>query len=175
MLTQDQKNHIESVAKAALAKYKLNPIEITYDVTGNAAGMFWPSKNAMAFNAKLAAENWDNFDTTVLHEVAHAIDYASAIGKAKYTTRKHKSGKRDMHGKYFKAIMRELGVIEPSTYHSYKVKTTKQRRWDYPCKSCDTKYRLSTVMHNRVQKGEVRICECGAKIIKDNWTGNECT
>ena len=69
--------------------------------------------------------------------------------------------------------MREIGGVDTSTTHNFKtVAVRKQRRWEYKC-SCRT-WKISTVIHNRIQKGQVRKCgDCKDNITKDNWSGKQ--
>lgn len=165
---------------AALAVYNLDQLPVTYDVTGVTAGTYSPSKKTIGINPVIAKANWDVYMETVLHEVAHAVDHASAIDKKAYATRRHKSGRRDMHGKYFKAILLNLHAVmdvpvpESTTCHDYEVPNARrQRRWSYICGECNYEYEISTVMHNRIQKGQGRICKCKAPLNKTHFSGLE--
>jgi predicted SprT family Zn-dependent metalloprotease len=138
-------------------------IEYT-DKQSRTAGWYWPGQNKVTFNTNFFEH--DEFNETIAHEVAHHIDYV----RNNNTVRRHPSGKRDMHGKFFKAIMRELGFENAGAYHSMPHKGKRQRRWGYTC-TCGKDWKLTTTLHNKVTKGQVRICTCKATITKDNFVG----
>ena len=141
---------MEKIAQAGLSVHP----EFYFDLTGGAAGCFsYNGQNMkLRFNMPIAEANSDKFHETVVHEVAHLVDYV----RNGYKMRKLANGNRDMHGRYFKSIMEELGV-EARTYHSYVVpEGRRQRRWEYTC-SCMT-HAVATVTHNRIQRGSPRIC-----------------
>lgn len=112
----------------------------------------------------------------VVHEVAHCVDYQRNGMKWR------KNGRGNIyHDAQHKRIMHEIAakanftMSEATTKHNLNTKglVRRQRRWEYVCKACDKPYSISTVMHNRIQKGEVRICKCKARITKTNFTGQE--
>jgi len=140
-------------------------------VTSKVAGYFHAGKNSfLDFNLKIAKENPDTFIETVIHEVAHYVRYVRNGNKLDMLP----CGKRvDMHGTKWKAVMNEFGIENPQRCHSYKVESTrKQRKWEYEC-GC-SKHRISTVLHNRMQNGQRRLCnsckgglEFTGKLIED--------
>lgn len=112
----------------------------------------------------------------VVHEVAHCVDYH------RNGMRWRKNGRGNIyHDALHKSIMQEIAAkanftMSPaSTKHNISTKglVRRQRRWEYICKACDKPYSISTVMHNRIQKGEVRICKCKAHITAANFTNKE--
>lgn len=106
---------------------------------------------------------------TIAHEVAHYVDYV----RAGYKDRFLPSGRRDMHGKYFKEIMREFGYENATATHNMPHKGRRQRRWEYICGDCGHIWAISTVMHNKIQKGQNRICKCKATLSIINFTGRQ--
>lgn len=167
---------IENEVKKYIDMFGYAHLPIVYDLTNKTAGAF-TYKNSTGpvkfrFNLAIAEKNLEAFlARTVPHEVAHYVDFMRNGQKM----RTHPSGRRDMHGRYFKAIMQEMGVTDTSTYHAYDtshVQTKRQRRWEYAC-SC-TSYSIATVTHNRIQNGQERQCtKCKEVINKHNFTGKE--
>lgn len=175
MLSDEQKSRISKLVNQYCNQYGYPVLPIKFELTGVTAGTFNYDRNTplyFNFNQTLAANNYAEFlNRTVPHECAHYIDFMNNGSKQ----RTFKDGRRNMHGTYFKNIMQNLGAEDSSTYHTYDtshVARRKQRRWEYKC-SCRT-WEISTVMHNRVQKGEVRRCgNCKDSIIAGNFTGKE--
>lgn len=170
MLTQNEKDVIVEKVNSYLQRYSIMPIRVVFESEGTIAGAFYPSELKISFNQKMAKENWEAFDNTIIHEVAHAIDFIKGFDKPVMSTRRFADGRRNMHGKYFKRIAQELGGTG-ATYHSYKIEgVRRQRRWEYLCDSCGRQYKVSTVMHNRITKGERRTCHCHSSI---SFTGKQ--
>jgi len=153
MLTETQKADIRE--QVGLLSYKANMLKslrVDFTVTGRVAGYFRPESFSVDFNQQLAAENWDTFKETVIHEVAHAVDFY----RNKMQWRKDKAGRRRLHDNVHKSIMRELGSEAPTTHHSYKV-TYKNGNFEYAC-ACKTR-NLSIIRHRKVLKGAKYRCK----------------
>ena len=141
----------------ALANVPVPPI--SFDLTGVFAGICY--QDHIEYNLEIANRYPDTFlIDTVPHEIAHWVDFV----RNDYQDRRHPSGRRDMHGKYFKAIAKELGA-QTATYHSYAVTSKRaQKRWAYKCE-CPLEHEISTITHNRMQKGQIRVCKsCGGEL-----------
>ena len=118
---------------------------IRFDLTGRAAGMYRVSRRRqeIRYNPYIFGKYFnDNLANTVPHEVAHYL--ADEL-----------FGARNIrpHGTEWQAIMCKLGV-EPAVTCQYDlsgIPQRRQRRFDYSC-GCTT-YAISTVRHNRVQRG----------------------
>ena len=168
-LSEAQKDTIRNLVKHYAGMYNYEPIPVDFTVTGRTAGVFRPKFVTIGYNEDIAARNYEAFIArTVPHEVAHYIDFMNNGGR----TRQHLDGRRDMHGKYFRAIMVNLGVTDTKAKHNYTGITRKkgaQRRWEYDC-GCQT-HSIATVTHNRIQKGASRICKTCKNSIK--FTGKE--
>lgn len=142
-------------------------IEPEFDLTGGTAGMFTSrgsDKTALRlrFNMNLAEQNPEFIERTPRHEVAHYVDHV----RNGYKQRRSANGKRDIHGKYWQAIMRELGAEDISRCHSYTgVKKRVYRKFLYQCHA-GHQYELTTVRHNKVQKKGVHyVCrECSSRL-----------
>ena len=174
MLTENQKAEIVDLVNEYTSLHNYPALPVHWDLTGVTAGSFTYRGGTplyFKFNQVIAAKQFQDFlDRTVPHEVAHYIDFMNNGSKQ----RMFAGGRRNMHGKHFKAVMQSLGAQDVSTYHSYDTGARrKQRRWEYKC-SCYT-WKISTIIHNRVQKGEHRQCsqDCKETITAKNWTGKE--
>jgi predicted SprT family Zn-dependent metalloprotease len=141
-------------------KHKIVLPDVKFTLTGCAAGTstFYGDETVgvLNFNSVLMEENWEVFiETTVPHEVAH---YCSDIYVGTQFTR----NKRIIsHGSMWKSMMRFFGVKEIKRCHSYRLDNVKQvrktKRFLYVCEG-GHEHQISTVIHNRINKGEVRVC-----------------
>lgn len=129
--------------------------EVAFDLRGRAAGQAsWRQGKPplLRFNLAIARHYTDAFITdTVAHEVAHLV------------TRECHPGARP-HGREWRAVMRQFGIISPQRCHAYEVGTDavhRQRRWLYEC-GCRI-HQLSTTRHRRTQAGQMvyRCRTCG--------------
>ncbi len=132
-------------------KYPIQmPDEILYDKKGQTAGIckynFRNHNGTLNFNPILMEENWDDFDQTIVHEVAHLCTYF-AYG----IVRRGRTNKMIHHGNEWKRMMAFFGK-DADRCHSYNTSNStvrRQRRWSYKC-SCQT-HEISTVIHNRMR------------------------
>ena len=162
------KDQIRNKVKELCAKANVPFIEPEFDLRGRDAGQVVTydgdlSRARIRFNLPLAEMN-DNFiDRTPVHEVAHYVDYYRNGCK----TRRSANGNRDMHGKYWKAIMRELGAQDEKRCHSYKgvERSRKYKMFAYACHAGHY-YELTSIRHNKVLKGTMSyVCrECKSKL-----------
>lgn len=126
---------------------RLPSVTLRFDLRGQAAGQMRATNRGrveIRFNLVLARQNPDAFIAqTVPHEVAHLVVW-------------HKHGRRARpHGPEWQAVMRQLGVSEPSRCHAFEIpegEVRRQRRWPYRC-AC-REYQLSTTRHNRIRRGQ---------------------
>ena len=112
------------------------------------AGFYKASKDLIAINARLHLENLDELKSTFLHELAHKIE-------------REIHGKTN-HGKRFKEIATEIGDPQKGkTCHSMNTKSIKKKnvykRFLYGC-GCGDIFKLSSIIHNRIEKGRGRYC-----------------
>jgi predicted SprT family Zn-dependent metalloprotease len=108
---------------------------------GNAKGC-----NATGYLIKLSTKlftraNEEEQRETVIHEVCHVVDRFVNKG-------------RMSHGEGWKVAMRHTG-LEPRRCHKV---TTLVKRFIYACPNDCFDYKLSTRMHNSINKGDLRIC-----------------
>jgi predicted SprT family Zn-dependent metalloprotease len=118
MLTAEQKDKITKAVAHFCAIANVRVPEVTFsDSLGRSAGAYYPTKDLIHYNVNIAYHHFDVFlIDTVPHEVAHHVDFVRHGNKV----RRHPSGRRDMHGRFFKAIVAEIGAVT-STKHSYSL------------------------------------------------------
>ena len=116
---------------------------------------------SIELSTKILQENPEAFiRETPGHEAAHII--SSALFGAK---------EGGGHGMRWKEVMGVIGQ-EPQVYHTFAVKRTRQRRWEYDC-GC-REHAVATVTHNRIQRGEQsRTCKTCNQVLV--FTGKEIT
>ena len=132
--------------------------EVRFDLSGQSAGQVrWERGRAplLRFNLLIAGDHLDDFlAVTVTHEVAHLAVAACHPGARP-------------HGTEWRAMMRRLGVAEPTRCHAYSVPAAvrQQRRWTYRC-GC-REHQLTTTRHRRVEAGAVQYhCRaCGGPLL----------
>lgn len=145
--------------------------EITFNLKGKTAGQvrYWHSgsqRTVIRYNLDIACapENFETFLTrTVPHEVAHLLALA-------YFPQERG------HGRYWKYVMRLLGVPanEITRCHDYSnVKSArKSMKYAYAC-GCDGKeHWVSSIRHNRSQSDHTRY-HCTVCRTTITWTGKE--
>ena len=154
-LTESQKQEIWSVTVETVEKannlfqnLRMQTPTVEFTKMGTTAGRAFPSRNIVKFNDTLAAENFEAFKKrTVVHEVAHLIDYQ--LHGWQHT----RNGRRIMHGASFKRIMVHLGA-DPSTCHSYDVSSVRKSRKQYVwTNSVGTVMLLGAQRHKRALAG----------------------
>jgi SprT protein len=136
---------------------------IQFDLTGNSAGicMFKSSTKEciLRFNAYILKNNYEDFIREIVpHEVAHfCSDHY-------YGIRYSKGGRIKHHDDCWKSMMISFGA-KPNRCHTMKTKIGRRlRQFEYTCK-CGVEHTVSTIIHNRLQKGKVYICtECKSKL-----------
>ena len=119
---------------------------IRIDLRGRTAGQAWPKKQLLRFNMTLFRLHREDFLLqTVAHEVAHLIAY-QLYGLSIRP-----------HGHEWQTIMTELFKLPADRCHQYEVPLSSQQKnqWRYQCQceKGDSIVYLSTIRHNRVQKG----------------------
>lgn len=135
------------VQKAArIYRLALAPIEVCFDLRGSAAGMYRVRRGerCIRYNPWIFARYFaDSLAVTVPHEVAHYV-----------TDRLYGLARVRPHGAEWQAVMQALGASARVTarYDLSGLPLRRQRRFMYRC-GCAS-HQLSTVRHNRVQRGE---------------------
>lgn len=154
------KEQIRNEVKRLCALAGVPFIEPEFDLRGRVAGQFISygsdlTRARLRFNLPLAEMNENFVQRTPTHEVAHYVDYFRNGCKV----RRLANGNRDMHGKFWKAIMRELGAQDEKRCHSYKgtekTRTRKYRMFQYQCHAGHS-YDLTSIRHNKVVRGTAK-------------------
>ena len=130
--------------------FTVNP-EIAFDLRGKAAGQANYLKNKIRFNRDLLEKFTDEFvSQTVPHEFAHLVAYA-------------KFGRRiKPHGTEWQSVMVALGVKPVRTHNFEVIPARRLKRFPYQCDCPGLLHELSTIRHNRIQRGILYICKkCG--------------
>lgn len=97
---------------------------------------------------------------TVLHELAHILDFAENGRRYNYGRRGRRTVER--HGASFKRILISLGGTGDRTHNVNRdhVKR-KQARWSFPCPGCQTPISFGKAMRTRwITRGQIRQCRC---------------
>lgn len=142
-----------------LYRMDFSTIPVGFDLKGRAAGMYRSHNHQrnIRYNPFLFAKYFDdNLATTVPHEVAHYItDILFGLRKIR------------PHGKEWQRVMQDFGV-EPQVTGCYDlsgIPIRQQKRFDYQC-DCTT-HKLSSIRHNRIQKGKSRYhCRSCGSVLK---------
>ena len=142
-----------NVRSEALFGVRIEPV-ISFDLKGQAAGQANYRENKIRFNRQLLEKYTPEFvDQTVPHEFAHLVAY-------------QKFGRRIRpHGMEWKRVMEAFGV-DPARTHSFDVAPTRRlKRFHYRCHCPGSDYQLSSIRHNRVQRGGIYLCrKCGCAL-----------
>ncbi len=141
-------------------RIELEPITITFDLTGRSAGMYRVQRGqrTIRYNAYLFAKYFDdNLATTVPHEVAHYVaDMLYGFQRIR------------PHGAEWQEIMCALGVEPRATgqYDLTGIPVRRQQRFSYHCR-CST-HRLTASRHYKIcRKKAAYLCNhCGDKLIR---------
>lgn len=128
--------------------------KVRYDLKGTTAGQA-NSNNIIRLNL-LALTHSDPqivdymFNQTIPHEVCHIIEYQL------YS--------RGGHGDNWQQLMRILNC-PPKTTHNLPLPKVRGNH-PYVCRC--SRWQLSTTIHNRIRKGQIRECpNCGRKLVYD--------
>ena len=151
--------------------YSVCNLQDDFSLTGNAGGQFvfykdWQVEKdvKLRWNLYVAEHNTNEYlNQVVAHEVAHFIvEILYRLGKISFRDRGN-------HGRIWKRLMISVD-LPPEIYHTFQTvrgKTTK--RFDYSAE-CGCTFKLSTIMHNKIQRGKTkRVCGKHKKYI--SWDG----
>lgn len=122
--------------------------EVAWDLRGQAAGLANGQRSLIRFNRELAERYPDEFVAqTVPHELAHLVAFKKFGGRIR------------PHGREWQAVIVALGA-EPRRTHSYEVTPTRRlKRFAYQCHCPGSEYLLTSIRHNRIQRGHAYICK----------------
>ena len=136
--------------------------EVLFNLRGQAAGQANYRATRIRFNQELLRKYKAEFiNQTVPHEFAHLIAY-------------QKFGRRiKPHGKEWKSVMIELGA-SPSRTHGFEASSARKlRRFLYQCNCEGSSYELTSIRHNRIQRGQMYICsKCGVPVFMQKKKGH---
>lgn len=165
----------EGIALAA-ARYNVTiPFPtVLYTKRGTTAGVASYRSWSVNFNPVLLMENVDKFITrTVPHELAHLIcDRVHPHAHQRQLVRTAtgwKHTKRDVHGAYWKEVMRAIGVPhhEITRCHDYDVsnakRVTTRASYAYKCITCRSDFNLGPQRHAKLQRNPTALTcrRCG--------------
>ena len=148
------------IAEKFYGKTFPRPTEIIFKRNGTTAGYCKMSYDrtirTLMFQLDLADAHPENFiGVTCPHEVAHYIQFF------------HYGTGLQPHGREWQYVMRNVYRLNPDRCHSYDTNVTtvkRQTRHEYKC-SCQT-FQISTTTHNKMQKGQYRICgKCRTRLV----------
>lgn len=146
---------------------------LEFTLRGRAAGMHMGASGIINLNMAFVAKNGqDMIDQTVPHEVVHAWltvtrdpshvrSYESlqayAINKAYYGGRVRRP-KRNPHGDTFMRTLASLGCRTERchNYDTTELQLKGQKRWAYKCPNCGRIFNVTTCIHNKMMRGQVR-------------------
>ena len=147
---------------------------VTLDLNGKVAGQHVFNTilktHTVRVNQVLLDENREEMlSQTVPHEVAHMIVTFLFGCERNWKTRKRLVAP---HGKEWKMVMGVLGK-EATRCHTMDVSNAggrRLRRFSYKC-NCNTKHALTSIRHNRIQKGQYTLScrNCGGQLV---WEGS---
>jgi len=139
-------------------KLRLEPVEIRFDLSGQAAGMVRfapPGVPVIRYNRVLLEKYHDSFiKQTVPHEVAHVVVAALYPNRTA------------PHGPEWRLMMGFFNA-EPKRCHNYRIERSSTRRlahFNYLC-GC-RQHRITSIRHNRINRGQRYICRHCGKFLK---------
>lgn len=157
-------------AEAYYNKTLTRPTNIIFKRTGTTAGHSCYARQELMFQIAIAENEGDNFiNRTPAHEVAHYIE------KEVYGYAYKPSGRRDIHGKRWQFIMRNVMKQDASRCHSFDTSEVKRKRtrFAYTCFNGHT-LNISSVIHNRIVKGiKGYRCKCDGSLTLKVMTTEE--
>jgi SprT protein len=142
--------HYCNVIREKLPKLAFQNPEVGFEVKGRTAGLAYQNGKRVAFNTVLAEENRDEFDNTIIHELAHLVTF-KLYPRAKQN-----------HGPEFKRVFVFLGG-NGKRGHTYDVCNVinadkVKKRFVYKC-NCQV-HQLTSIRHNRIVSGK-QTYSCG--------------
>lgn len=134
---------------------------LTFDLrSGSCAGLA-VGAHTIRLNLGYVRENaQDMLDRTVPHEATHIWLYAikdpSHVSTPSYSSFRRRR-RSEVHGYAFQSVMRMLGADESRCHKMGKSDFARLRKtWAYKCPGCGHVYQLSTVIHNKILRGQGR-------------------
>jgi len=149
-------NYIKGVAERAF-NVDLAKVELRVDLKGySLLGQAIKKDGELSIRINIQGVEFyfeDMLNDTLAHEVAHTVQYAK--------------GDRGGHGRDWKYYCSELGgrptTIAKGDYSLLKP-ARKMRQWDYGNTVSDEVFQLSTIRHNKLQRGKVQCYVCKGSV-----------
>ena len=133
--TFDRPTHIEFKRNGSMGGY----CSITYDL----------SKRELMFQLDLAENHPEDYRQTILHEVAHYVQFIHYGVRDGFLV-----NKLSPHGREWKYVMETVYNLSATRCHHYNTNNTitkKELRHIYGCACTGKEFKISTTMHNRIQ------------------------
>lgn len=126
------------------------PTNIEFKRNGTSGGRctmnYSKTVRTLMFQLDLAEHHPDEYESTVIHEVAHYMQFFLYLQMGK---------KLAPHGYEWEYIMTRVYGISAERTHNYDVSVTKVKkelRHIYTC-ACNKEFQITTTMHNHIQNG----------------------
>ena len=151
-LTDTTRTWVELASEIYGRKFRMPSVSI--ELGGACAGKANYSRWLVKYNPEIYLRHKSDFENrTVPHEIAHLIAHTLAGKRVK------------PHGWEWQNVMHKLGV-DAARCHNYNVEGISRhhpRPYVYSC-NC-REHKLTSILHNRIQKGNWRKClACGTRI-----------
>ena len=129
---------------------------VVYDVKGGTGGYVTPRDNysRVHLNPEYFINNADEMiNATTPHELAHWAEYKIYGG-----WERTRGGKRSVHGKRWKAIMKVLGADDSRCHNMDTTHVTRKSKtkYEYECSRCKARLTVGPVVHKKIQAGQAR-------------------
>ena len=155
---RERVQYFVAVARQKYPTLLMQDPQVLFFSNRRAAGSANWMQNYVKFNTILAEENKEEFDNTVIHEVAHLV-----------APRVHGIFIKP-HGEEFKSVMAVLGG-RPNRTHNYSTENVKsrtrvvKREFEYGCGCAGKVFKLTSIQHNRILQGNTYSCKACRKQI----------
>ncbi len=148
-LIKQRVTELYSLAESYFSR-SFQPPVVRLDLKGEIAGQAWPDQKLLRFNQTLYLENQKHFLKHVTaHEAAHLITYELYGNTIK------------PHGQEWQKVMTTIFGVPANRCHSYDTSRSSPRPYLYRCECRGKTIPLSSIRHNRSQKGTIYLCtEC---------------
>jgi SprT protein len=160
--TFDMKERVSSklVECANKLSYTHSMPTVGYDLKGHTGGRAYYQRNHIELNITLMYSHTEEMiESTLPHEFAHIASY-NLYGR-----------EGTGHGYYWKRTMRELGLSPDRTHCMETVPARQTEKFLYSC-DCGKMHQIGKNVHNKIQRGQVRICKTtGTRITYMNYIG----
>ena len=114
--------------------------------------------HTIKINYRMHIDNPSELEDTYIHELAHILCHREKKNEPRYDLFTGKRKRGDHHGKHWQKMMKDMG-IEPKRTHNLDVEKyrNKRNKFLYKCE-CGPIHKVSSILHNRMNKGQSRRC-----------------